>query len=692
MQTQQYLDFVLRVDKGDGQSYPVSVLSSPAGEESTTMQLPLLSDDWQTRLSIVANARGGNSRSSNVSSVQADPLGLAYTKKLGEDLFGALINGPVLSCFEASRHQAKMESKGLRIRLRIQAPDLAALPWEYLIDSRLQPLALSRQTPIVRHMEMASALPKLRLQPPIRILGMIGDHQNLDVAEEQKLIGRAIEHLNGNGTMTLDWVPGHTWRHLQRALQKGEYHVFHFIGHGIFDPISNTGKLLLNSDDGKSQAFDSSDLGRLLAEHSSIRLAVLNSCEGAKSSQASLFSSTGAILASHGVPAIVSMQYAISDRAALEFSRAFYDQLSDGIPVETAVSIARQSIKMALGDTVEWGTPVLHLRAVDGLLFEVDDSSSLGLSAASERPSQRMDPVPSAPASVAGPLASFASTVRSFWIDSVLQKKLDQSARLDLGLDLMAGEVISAYGIDKTLTAVSPGQVLSELGNLLVLGDPGSGKTVALLELARALLNRFAAEPLAPVPVIFNLSSWVAKKDSLMDWMAAELKAKYPVPKSLAYLWLEQKRLFPLLDGLDEVSQEARTECAEVINKWLASAHQTGVVVCCRTKEYCDLPVKLTLNGAVRLKPLTRDQVINFLDQAGEPLAELRSLLERDSGLLIDARSPLMLALMVRAYRGLKSNAAELHCEQGIAARRKMVMDAYVRRELDRAREGGLLV
>jgi hypothetical protein len=63
------------------------------------------------------------------------------------------------------------------------------------------------------------------------------------------------------------------------------------------------------------------------------------------------------------------MQYEITDKAAIEFSRAFYDAVADGLPVDAAVAEARTAIKMR--STLEWGTPVLYMRSSDGRIFDV---------------------------------------------------------------------------------------------------------------------------------------------------------------------------------------------------------------------------------------------------------------------------------------------------------------------------------
>jgi predicted NACHT family NTPase len=89
--------------------------------------------------------------------------------------------------------------------------------------------------------------------------------------------------------------------------------------------------------------------------------------------------------------------------------------------------------------------------------------------------------------------------------------------------------------------------------------------------------------------VIFNLSSWAARKDSLAEWMTAELTLKYQIPRPRASAWLSANAIFPLLDGLDEVAAESRAACVDAINAWLLEA-MSCVVVCCRFKEYNELP------------------------------------------------------------------------------------------------------
>ncbi len=84
-----------------------------------------------------------------------------------------------------------------------------------------------------------------------------------------------------------------------------------------------------------------------------------------------LNTSTASTLVRRGIPAVLIMQYKITDRAAIEFSSAFYEALVDSLPVDAAVAEARKAISLAVMNTVEWGTPVLYMRSPNGVLFNI---------------------------------------------------------------------------------------------------------------------------------------------------------------------------------------------------------------------------------------------------------------------------------------------------------------------------------
>lgn len=115
---------------------------------------------------------------------------------------------------------------------------------------------------------------------------------------------------------------------------------------------------------------------------------MLNSCEGTRSSHVDPFSGAAASLVHHGVPAVIGMQFEITDAAAIAFANRLYASLARNFPVDAALAQARRSI-FAAGNDIEFGTPVLFLRGKDAHLFDL------------------VDLPPLASATVAGPLARF---------------------------------------------------------------------------------------------------------------------------------------------------------------------------------------------------------------------------------------------------------------------------------------------
>ena len=368
----QYTDFDLEIqEKSEPHKYPVSA-SSARGQTHSEMRFPFdereLKEELQA-LEIALLRSGGKRRRIDAQEEQ-------MVRKFGRALFEALLGGEIRASYEESLLEARRQNKGVRLRLHVRPPELSAVPWEFIYDPIRDYLGLSSTTLLVRYLEAPQPIDRLAVTPPLRILGMVASPRGLpqlDVGREKRRVEEATRGLRAEGMVELTWLEGQTWRDLQRVIRRGPWHIFHFVGHGGFDPETEEGAIALSGEAGRKDLLRATALARLLDDHFPLRLVFLNSCEGARGSDRDAFSSTAATLVRRGVPAVVAMQYEITDEAAIEFSRDFYEAVADGLPVDAAVAEARAAV--SISSALEWGTPVLYMRSSDGRIFDIQQTT-----------------------------------------------------------------------------------------------------------------------------------------------------------------------------------------------------------------------------------------------------------------------------------------------------------------------------
>lgn len=286
------------------------------------------------------------------------------------------------------------------------------------------------------------------------------------------------------------------------------------------------------------------------------------------------------------------------------------------------------------------------------------------------------------------------SLVHNTWIEGVLEKSLHGAVMLELGLEEKTGEVQRPWDtvlkIPGEADALIPhDRKLLEIFDqseqaLLILGAPGSGKTTMLLDLTRELIARAGDDEERPIPVVFNLSSWGEKKQTLEDWLVAELRRMYHLSGKVARPWVEQGDLCLLLDGLDEVAADRREACVQAINAYRQAGNFVQLAICSRTADYNELRTKLKLQRAVAIQPLSTTQIEAYLDGAGVALQEARRTLTSDPALREVVESPLMLSIVTLAYKG---RALDLHALSTAEARRTHIFETYIEAALRRRGE-----
>jgi hypothetical protein len=276
--------------------------------------------------------------------------------------------------------------------------------------------------------------------------------------------------------------------------------------------------------------------------------------------------------------------------------------------------------------------------------------------------------------------------VKTIWIDGLLEQSLAKELRIALNLteqpnavDLPLNALVQELNHPPRLLASGTSiiEVFDQMGDaLLILGAPGAGKTTLLLALARNLIARAEGDENFPIPVVFNLSSWATKQLPLKDWLVEELNTKYDVPRKLAQGWVDADVVLPLLDGLDEVAAGHRSDCVETINTYRQERGLLPLTVCSRVADYSVLNTKLRLQGAIVVQPLTKQQVDDYLERAGDKLIGVRTVLSDDVGLREMLDTPLMLSIVALAYKD--KPPAELQGGGTPDERRRHLFDAYI--------------
>lgn len=276
--------------------------------------------------------------------------------------------------------------------------------------------------------------------------------------------------------------------------------------------------------------------------------------------------------------------------------------------------------------------------------------------------------------------------IRRNWVDGYLNASVNRA--INLSFQNEAGLVSDpsrpwdrVYKVDDKPSQPVPTDtglmdLFDESGRaLLILGEPGSGKTITLLQLCEALLDIASAEIKAKIPIVFNLSSWGGQQKPLEDWLVDEA-TKYTLSKKfMRDDMIKAERIILLLDGLDEVAESQRDACVNAINRFREN-YNIPIAVCSRANEFEALNAKLNLGGALRIDPLDQNQIDQFLAAEGEPLSWLRDRMKSDPDLQTLGQSPLLLSLMPIAYRG--ESAADLDNSSGIEDQRKKLFYHFI--------------
>ncbi len=295
--------------------------------------------------------------------------------QFGRTLYEFLFPAKVREIYSELRTYARVDKKGIRIRLRVEEPSLNRIPWEYCYheDDRFF-LAKDRNTPFVRHIERGRVPESLAAPLPLKVLLITAEPTNqtpLDLEEEERRMKAILGEMGE--LVTLRIVHHVSPERLHTAVTDFQPHVLHYIGHGMFDDQRGEGALCFEQNDAQrlAQPFFGSQLADILRS-SSVRLVVLNACKTSTEAEGKAFMGVAPTLVIAGIPAVMAMQFNVPDHMAIRYTTALYQYLIRARPLDEAVTEMR--IYASSGpepyDQVWWAIPTLFMRAEDGVIWQ----------------------------------------------------------------------------------------------------------------------------------------------------------------------------------------------------------------------------------------------------------------------------------------------------------------------------------
>lgn len=551
-------------------------------------------------------------------------------------------------------------------------------------------------------------------------------NKDLDLKQEIKDLKKIIQRQAKESGFEVEIELGVRPNELQELLLEHQPSIVHFCGHGTGDQ-----GLVLQNDAARGQLVSTDALCNLFALFKdNVECVVLNAC----------YSEEQAKYIVDYINYVVGMSHEIRDDAAIAFATGFYRALGYGKSVEESYKLGCNAIQLGINDAVtsrsrsygenrkfelidrvepvlfpehlkpvlkkkEQLTPIDNHKPAGSLDVESDVKQAVqkeivrkryrqqsrdtwqnfGTDSATKQPQNKKE---------YRYQKLLLRKVKEFWIEGILENSLHNKVLIEFKAKDRSDAVQSAFSgveelpveLDDSFDELEDTAILSQIGTgktLLILGEPGSGKTITLLTLAQQLITRSEQDLSLPTPVVFNLSSWAIERLTIAEWLVEELQVKYQVSKTLGKTWIEQEQLILLLDGLDEVQEKHRNACVLALNKFIDEHGATEIVVCSRVRDYEALSERLKLRSAICIQPLTAQEVYQYLDKAGEQLAGLKMLLQQDEELEEFAQTPLILSIMSLAYQGYSAKDLSRELESGEETYQHL-FNTYIERMLHR--------
>ncbi len=385
---EEYADFEVTIGEGAGSKYPVRARCQFAGELTAQATIALPRE---------AKIRDGLSVLEKASFSDQER---ATLREMGTRLLDLILVGDVGKAYYVTLGFAEGSKQRMRFRLKVDAPELKRLPWEYMFDRFRGGFLVWRDDFVLARSLQAVATPPPDPPTRLRVLLLLSrpkDTTGLDLVTETESIQAALKALEDRGSLELKVLDNPTSTTIRETLAQQTYHVVHYSGHAYFKPVGglngaaiggaadpSRGMLppvrpllpekayvVLPGAQGVRNDMEEEAFAAFFTGFRDLRLVVLNACQTATSSGMERLSGLGDLLVAAGVPMVVAMQYPIRDLAANLFAAELYRALAARARLGAAITQARRALYQEFRpNDRSWGTPVVYMRSDDDRLFQ----------------------------------------------------------------------------------------------------------------------------------------------------------------------------------------------------------------------------------------------------------------------------------------------------------------------------------
>jgi len=273
------------------------------------------------------------------------------------------------------------EETGRLITISSSHPAVLAQPWELLRDPTGTHLFLEQPRVSIRRRLVGAAGGRLAFRPEAKdtlhllfVVSRPADSGFIDPRSDPTAVLDAVES-RAPGRVTVEFLRPATLSGLIRRLEDEDLppvDILHFDGHGAYDPdgrMADAGRrslmtagvgaqlrseaeaaigpqqgyLVFEDDDGGSSLVSAEMLGSLL-HRKRVGLVVLSACQSATVGGEDPMGSVAARLTRAGLPSILAMTHSVLVDTTRELFGAFYENLSRGRAIGTALDNARQHL------------------------------------------------------------------------------------------------------------------------------------------------------------------------------------------------------------------------------------------------------------------------------------------------------------------------------------------------------------